>query len=198
MIEFTVGGVKIRVGFLFFAVLTALMLIDRTGLVLWGLAACMIHESGHLLACLLVGHRPKELTLEPTGIRMVEGDELISYHKEICILLAGSLTNLLTCSIIFLSLQTVGARLFATTHLVLGVFNLLPIGALDGGRIVRLTALNFLPPDRAERVSELVSILFLIPIALLSIVLVLSASRNFTLLITCVYLILMLVLKNGR
>ncbi len=196
MIEFSVKGVKVRFTFWFFAVITVMLLIDRTGLSLMGLVACMLHELGHLLMFFLVGHTPREISFEASGIRLCKTSPLICYPKELLVLLSGSAVNLLLCLVFYLFLPTPGGLLFAAVHLVLGLFNLLPVGTLDGGRIVRLLLLLKLTPDRADRICVILSCLILFPMALISLWLFLS-SRNITLMITCAYLGALLLFQSS-
>lgn len=196
MIEFSFKGVKVRFTFWFFAVVTVMLLIDKTGLSLMGLAACMLHELGHLLAFFLVGHTPKEISFEASGIRLVKTSSLLCYPKELLVLLAGSAANLVLSLAFYRLLPTPGGMLFAAVHLVLGLFNLLPVGALDGGRIVKLLLLLFCAPDRADKISRAISLLVVLPLAAGSLWLFFS-SHNITLLITCAYLILLLLFQSS-
>ena len=76
--EFVIKGVKIRFTFLFFWMLTLFCLIDRSGILLWGVFAAFIHELGHIIAFVLVGDLPEELSFEITGIKMVRSGKAIT------------------------------------------------------------------------------------------------------------------------
>jgi membrane-associated protease RseP (regulator of RpoE activity) len=49
-------------------------------------------------------------------------------------------------------------------NLGIGLFNLVPLGPVDGGRMLRLGLQNYLPEKRADRIWTIVSIVFLVMI----------------------------------
>ena len=87
----------------------------------------------------------------------VEGQ--LSYPKEMALAAAGPAVNLLLAVL----LSHLGARweecyLFGGVHLVLGLFNLLPILPLDGGMLLWNTAAWCIEPYTADRVSAIVGL----------------------------------------
>ena len=80
----------------------------------------------------------------------------------------------------------------ASVHLALAVVNLLPITALDGGEVIRGVLCLLGREEKAERVLQLLSLLILVPLAVISFGL-LYASGNPTLLIVGVYAVALLV-----
>lgn len=93
-------------------------------------AAC--HELGHLAALRLAGARVERLRLNAFGAEIRADTRRLSYPREIACTLAGPAVNLA------LALLLARATLHFTAagaNLVLGCFNLLPIPALDGGRM---------------------------------------------------------------
>ena len=131
-ISVQLGRVEATGGFL---LLTAwLNYADTQGLIPLALAACALHEGGHLLALRAMG-------AEVAGT--------MSYPQELLSALAGPGCNLLLAA---LFCRLPGGSLFAGLNLALALFNLLPIGALDGGRVLR-AALNWLvSPQAGDRV----------------------------------------------
>ena len=101
------------------------------------LLAAVCHEMGHYVALRLCGGRLEGLSVSAFGAQMrIRDRNRLSYGREALCVLAGPLVN------VTLSwLMSVGGKwreefyLFAGAQLVLGVFNLLPLTALDGGRL---------------------------------------------------------------
>ncbi|MEI3065466.1 MAG: site-2 protease family protein [Oscillospiraceae bacterium] len=73
----------------------------------------------------------------------------MAHRQELLAALAGPLVNLV-CGALF------GMRspAFAAYSLMLGIYNLLPVWPLDGGRAVRCALAQHLPLARAEAVSR--------------------------------------------
>lgn len=103
---------------------------DHQGILLWGIFACILHEGGHYVAIRSCGGEVSSLSLTLVGAEMsLQGD--LSYGQEIWVALSGPLLNLVTAWL------TCGRYpLFAGLNLALGLVNLLPVGPLDGGRIL--------------------------------------------------------------
>lgn len=115
----------------------------------------LIHELGHLCAGIILGYRPKEIKINPLGFKMEleEKDESNIGTKEASIkraiiAIAGPMTNLIIIFIIiFLTNTILGIQDFKmwniTTqdiiyaNMLIGIFNLIPIYPLDGGRALK-------------------------------------------------------------
>ena len=167
MIEFTIKGVKLRFTFLFFWFFTLLFLLDRSGILLYGLLAALIHECGHVLAFLLLHDRPEEISFEIGGIRMVRPQRPIGVAWEVFQLMMGSVTNLAVFFLLAFSLGTINRlSLFAVSHLFLGLFNLLPVTSLDGGKILQLLLEQRLSLRTAYMFSKILSIAVCLTLAL--------------------------------
>lgn len=134
-----------------FVVLLALLcyLDEGLGLLGWGLLACALHELGHVAAVRLLGGGVKGLRLTAVGAELaLDGARPLSYGREALAALAGPGVSLLTAGL------AAGGRRFLLAGLSLGqgLFNLLPILPLDGGRALGLLLSARLGEDGAERV----------------------------------------------
>lgn len=107
------------------------------------------HELGHCAALKLTGGGVAQLRLSALGAELTPKRPL-SYAAELPTALAGPGVSLL-CA--FLAARW-GFFLFAGLSLALGVFNLLPIHPLDGGRAVQSLCALILPPVWAQRAPK--------------------------------------------
>lgn len=131
-------GVKVRLCFSFFAVIALTCLLGGAGSekMLIMLACCCLHESGHIAAMLICGCKPTVLTFYGAGIMLTPGKHLSSFAKDAFILASGCAVNFLLA---FASCLAAGElNFFAQVNLLLGGFNLLPVGFLDGGKLLDL------------------------------------------------------------
>ncbi len=107
--------------------------------VVWGAVAlaAALHEAGHLFAAWGLGVPVRGMRLELLGARMTLGG-VLSYGREAVIAAAGPAASLVGAALLW---PTVGAGGFGETLCVaslgLGVFNLLPVASMDGGRVLR-------------------------------------------------------------
>lgn len=107
--------------------------LDSSGMVPQVLAACALHELGHYAAIHLLGGRVSRLNITCVGAEMVLSARFpLGPARELAAALAGPAVNLLCAGLC----AGLGERwyCFAGIHLALGLFNLLPVGPLDGGR----------------------------------------------------------------
>lgn len=138
-----VGKLEITGGF--FLILALLNYLDRQFMLPMAAAACTLHELGHYLAIRLAGGDVRLIRLTAVGAEMVLSRPL-SYWQEGLAALAGPGVNL----ILALSFCTREEGVtFAGLNLALAVFNLLPVGRLDGGRALGCTLALLLGPSRA-------------------------------------------------
>ena len=140
------------------ALLAVLLLLFPPVLLLAILSAALLHELGHYITLRSMKGSVKQLTITPLGAEMtVEGR--LSYPKELALAAAGPAVNLLLAVL----LSQLGTRwelcyLFGGVHLVLSMFNLLPILPLDGGMLLWNTVAWCIEPYTADRISAIVGL----------------------------------------
>lgn len=141
-------AIELRPGFFMFAIVLAAL--DRSGSVLPILCAMAVHELAHIVMMLACGGQVRRLTLRFADLQIAASG--LGYRQELLSALAGPLVNLI-CGAAFCMQRPS----FAAYSLMLGLYNLLPVWPLDGGRVLRCALLARLPVVQAELVSEIVS-----------------------------------------
>lgn len=188
MMSFNILGVSVSVSYPFLAVLTAFLTFDKTGLGGQMFCAALLHELGHLAVMYLFRQPPRSIDFVSFGIRIrKQQSTALSYGKEVLVFLAGPLSNFISAAILYIMADAQFTQL-ALVHILLGLFNLLPIGALDGGMIVGNLAHCFTSEHTAKVISLTVSLLCLLPIMAASFILAIQGKANVTLIVTSFYL----------
>lgn len=111
----------------------------------------LIHELGHMLVGILLGFKPTKLEIMPYGVSVGFEIKCEDYNKKVkkanmlavkklIIALAGPLTNFII-TVIFLiinkNLFGIERNLVIYANILIGIFNLIPIYPLDGGRAIK-------------------------------------------------------------
>lgn len=162
MIEFNLRKTKIQLDFSFFAVLAFCFFLDRNNILFMSFAACVLHETGHLITMLLFRIDIRTLCFYGAGVRLGACLNNTAFGKRIAVLLAGSSANLLTCALTL----CLGFNLFAAVNLMIGIFNLLSIGDFDGKQIITAVTEQFDFPCAIPKVSTVISCIIVISISL--------------------------------
>lgn len=122
-------------------VLSFLLAWDSAGVVRIGLLCALLHETGHLLVYRWQWHHWPDLQLSPTGICLMMRGTAMTPRQELLLAAAGPLVNLTACCLVLLWMEhtqySYNGYWFASTNLLVGGINLLPLPGLDGERILR-------------------------------------------------------------
>lgn len=111
----------------------------------------VFHELGHMFFGILLGFKPKVLEIMPFGLCIEFDSKSENYNKKIkngtlltikkmIIAISGPLTNLvfiIVFSIFPISFFKIERELVIYSNIIIGIFNLIPIYPLDGGRITK-------------------------------------------------------------
>jgi len=182
MMKTKLTDIKFTADLTFFAVLAMFAFFDTGGYALMSLAACLIHELGHLVAMLIRGQKPTAITFRGGGVCI---DTPPESTPSLFVLIAGSAANFgVFVGAFFVAGQPhdeLFPIMFAFTNLWIGLFNLLPIGCLDGNRILA----RFLPA-KVLRVIEVVTVIAVVTAVA---AMIFRGEVNFTLLAVMIYVI---------
>ena len=133
--------------------LCSMLLLDGTGIIRLAILSSIIHEAGHCIVYILQTKKIPPLSFDISGIGLHTENLHQGKIANSILLLAGSITNFLVCLILLYSIEqkaTYGKYFFLATNLFAGGYNLLPVGMLDGGRLLRLWL-----PDKLQGIAFL-------------------------------------------
>lgn len=111
---------------------------DHLGILRISLLCSLLHESGHIAAWIGFTGMLPVLELSPGGIGLCLGSAQLSPRQEGVLAAAGPAVNLIVAGAAYLWMQRSASYwgwFFLGTNLLVGGFNLLPVGPLDGKRI---------------------------------------------------------------
>ena len=160
-----------------FFLLAALILLLPLDWLIAALLAAAIHELGHLAVLHAFGGHAESISIEGAGTRINMGP--LENREEFLCAAAGPAASFLLISL---------CRFFpklAFCALVQGMFNLLPVHPMDGGRMLRCF-LCWRCPRQVEGISNLVERLILFGFFALSLVLVICRRGGILPALVCV------------
>lgn len=190
-----IGGAEVIFSFWFFAVIAVFLLLDRNVLLWYLVLPVLIHELGHFLAMALCGVRIRAIAFTPVSVNIRRRSN-ISVRREVAVTLGGVAANLLASALLYLfCFQSMRVMLLLAANVAVALFNLLPVGNLDGGQLCSLLCMHFFTPRLALVISRAVSFLALTPLCAAAVLLLLRGG-NFTLLLMCAYLGVTIVLRD--
>lgn len=152
MIELKVRETALRLDFTFFAAVAFFLLTDSTDFGATALLSCAAHELAHLLAMKLCGAEITAVTLYGAGIRIrSDNAESLSAGRQGAVYSAGCAMNFALAA----ALWAAGAHAAALINLFTGLFNLLPIGELDGARLLKAAVIRAFPAERVDTIMTI-------------------------------------------
>lgn len=209
--SFRLNGIDFELSYPLIGLMTAVIIADTSMSVLVCLIAVIMHEAGHLVAMKCFGCAPDKIRLTLFDIAISDkSSHLRSDMASLVISLAGPAVNLISAAVLYsFCLASVYVfrcdippaaygvmTAFADSHLALGLFNLLPVDTLDGGQAIMILLMKKTDIRTALKITEIVSLVILIPSAVLGFIVLIRSKYNFTLLLTSLYLIFTVVSRH--
>lgn len=191
------GALEISGGFLLVAAL--LFYLDTENLLPWTALACGLHELGHYVAVRLSGGKILRFRLTAVGGELtLDQSKPLSYARELLSIFAGPGMNLAAAFLSAHLARGEAAWVFTGLNLSLGLFNLLPVVPLDGGRMLTLLLGLFCREETVVEVMRVCSILIIAALLLTGGALFFQAAENFTLAIVAIWLMAGLLRRPGQ
>ncbi len=191
MIEIPFGKCKICLHFSFFASVTLLILCSESVYAVYSLYACLLHECGHLIMMILLRQRVKKLVFYGAGIKIIpyKNCEADSFIRQILILLAGCTVNFTLYAVSALLGEGEKAVIFGAANLAIGLFNILPLNFLDGGKFLIQLFYKMLKFENAVKAENYLRNVNIIIVPCAAVLLYIAGVRNFTIYVTLIFLL---------
>lgn len=152
------------------------------------LAAALCHEAAHLAVLWWFRVPVERVSLTGRGAEIrAPLQTRLSYGREIAAVAAGPICNL---ALAFFAARLAGWYLFAGASFLLGMFNLLPVERLDGGRLLHLVISWLWEPFTADRVCRVVSVAVAWALILVTAALLIATGQGLLLLVGAAGLLL--------
>ena len=195
--RFKLFGTEFYISFLFAAVITAMLVFDRTGFILPLLFAVLVHELGHLAAMWVLDCAPKRIRLVPAAVEITT--KLQSGGRyEIFIALCGPAINVLLFEILFVNYLAFSNDSYLTVgliNLLIGLFNLLPVTGLDGGTVLFNILCRKAEPSRAALIMRIINFSVALSALVIAVTLCFKGQFNLSFFILALYLAVMSIIK---
>ena len=130
---FCIKKLYISISNYFLLMLIWIVLTGKIKTFLICLTALILHELGHIIAIYLLKEKINIFYILPFGFCCrLKNQNKIKKEKILKILLAGPATSLCLAGLFIFWTKD-----FGIANFIIGVFNLLPLGELDGGRLLK-------------------------------------------------------------
>lgn len=171
----------------------------------------IFHELGHMLAGIILGFKPDTIEIMPFGLSISFKSKQENYNKKIgngtlltlkkmIIAISGPFTNLvfiLIFSILPISIFGMERNLIIYANIIIGMFNLLPIYPLDGGRIAKSIINIIYGRKEAYKYTNLISNITISILTAISSILILYL-KNIAILLILSYLWILVIKENKK
>lgn len=155
----------------------------------------LVHELGHLLAGVCLGLKAKSIDIMPFGISINFEDYSNKYIiKKILIAIAGPLTNLI---IVIFGVYNNWDEDIIYSNALIGMFNLIPLYPLDGGRILKYIIQLVSNVKEAEIMTYKLSNILIIILTIISSIGILF-MKNIGIVLILAYLWMLVIKENKK
>lgn len=196
---------KIKLNLSIFLFITLFIITNQIEIYLLIMIFALIHEFSHLVCGVILGFKPKILTIMPFGFSIEFETIVQDYNKKvlksnnvavknILIALSGPCINLLM--VILGSKLKLDSNIIYSNFLIC-IFNLIPIYPLDGGRILLNILKIFGGNKKANRYMNCITNVFFILFTMMGSILILI-YKNISILLIIIVLLTLIIKENIR
>ena len=183
----------LRIGVLPFLILCIMLVFQPVGIVFASIGGAVLHESGHLIAAVILGIPLRSLDIGTFGASLKIRGSLISYPKEFLLCAAGPAMNFISAlaAIAFSEHRGYSSECiewFVSISLMLGLLNLIPAEGFDGGRMLSAVLSSLFGPRSSEKVISVTTFLSILLLWMLSVYLLIRYGTSLSLFVFTVSL----------
>lgn len=202
---------NIKINIKIFALILLFYLTKQIEIYAMFMIFTMIHECAHLICGMLLGLKLQSLKIMPLGLciefktkpedynqKVKKANKLVV--KKLVIALAGPIANFIIAILFYVQnihLFNISSEYIIYVNLLIGIFNLLPIYPLDGGRVLKNMIRIGLGREVASKCSNIISnIVAVLTTAIASIVILFY--QNVAIFFIIIYLWVIVIRENKR
>lgn len=167
--------INIKLSFILLVI--TMIALDMTGQFFIVLSLVILHEICHIIVAKCYGAKCSELIITPAGLCAKIDLDKLSYFQKLSVLFAGPLFNI-----------AFGIAFGNMASIILGVFNLIPVYPLDGGKIIGYVVGYTMGTLRANRYLTTFSLIICCFLLILSTLQMSLYIGNISLLIISIFL----------
>lgn len=171
------------------------MLTLNPQIIVCALVCMTLHEVSHILCAVIFGYDIKSLELSAQGLT-IDLYENPSGYKNLIIIVSGPLINLI-CSSVYLLITKNSSSVFVAFNQSFGLFNLIPLKFLDGGRLLEEILDLCFPSYLATRICFVINVMLLIFTWCFSIYCFLFESSHSISLFICIFSLINLCIDDN-
>ena len=176
----------LRIGILPAVIFCIMLVFQPAGILFPSLAGAALHESGHMLAAILLGIPLRSLDIGIFGASLKVRGSLISYPKEFLLCAAGPAANFVSAFAVAVFSEQRGyysecGEWFISVSVMLGLLNLIPAEGFDGGRMLSVLLTSLFGPRASARVISVSTFISIVALWMLSVYLLLRYGTSLSL-----------------
>lgn len=192
--RFKIKSTEFKISFSFFAILLLSMLSDTSAIYFYSLLASLIHELIHIVFIYLLHSGITGIYLTLFGGKIVRKNSGgISNFKESIISLSAPSVNIIIGILSFIINRE---SLWGKVNLCIGIFNILPFFAFDGGRGLFYLMMIKLSERTTNIILNITSMLVTAVFSFVCIHLFINHNNNFLMLALSLYMIFSIIINS--